>query len=163
MLQLMQVKQCSRCNEVKSVNEFYINRNSLRRDCKRCNNNQNCKARKKRLANSSLEEYLVYTASRSYHSRRSNGVLWGFNLTLDDIRNQLIKQDYKCYWTNVELKLDVETYRKPSVDRLDNTNGYTAHNIVITIWAVNRMRGNLDVNDFRLLIDEIMTSKKTVL
>lgn len=151
----MQVKKCISCNKSKLINDFYVRRNK----CKKCHCKDVYRQRMIKENNFSIAQYL-YTSTRKIADVKKD---FEFNLTIEDINNILIKQDNRCYWTNIELDLNVNKFRKPLVDRLDNNQGYTIDNIVITIWAINRMRGNLDADEFKKLIDEIVTSKKNEL
>jgi hypothetical protein len=39
-----------------------------------------------------------------------------------------------------------------SIDRIDNSKGYTKDNVQLVTWACNRARGNLSVEDFKFYL-----------
>lgn len=106
----------------------------------------------------------LYSQCRANHRERiKKGRQLEFTITPKDIEDLLIKQGNKCYWTNLPFNMEINNtkykHNGPSVDRLDNSKGYTPDNICITLWAVNRMRGNLSVEDFTNLLNNIKIAK----
>jgi AraC-like DNA-binding protein len=80
-----------------------------------------------------------------------------FNITIEEIYNQFLKQDKKCYFTGIPIKfsdLTVSTkseqsqIQTASVDRLDSSKGYTKDNIVIVHKNINIIKGNVPYLDF---------------
>lgn len=82
---------------------------------------------------------------------------------LEDLWN---KQNGKCYWLNIDLKLDW-LYKKwhplaPSVDRLDESKGYEKNNIVICARITNLGRLKYDINKFPDIISYMQTGQGDV-
>jgi len=79
-------------------------------------------------------------------------------VTVDDLLEQLEKQEHKCFYTGALLENDVsrEPLFVPSVDRIDNDKGYEVGNVAITTWAANRAKGDLSYSDFILLCRSIV-------
>jgi hypothetical protein len=76
-------------------------------------------------------------------------------LTEDDIREQLEKQDYRCYYTGVEFSENVI----PSVDRIDSSVTYKKDNIVICDKRVNVMKSDMKLSDFLEMVELIHNNK----
>lgn len=59
-----------------------------------------------------------------------------FEITAEDVWNQYVLQDKKCYFTGLDIKFN----NGASVDRIDNKIGYTKTNIRIVHKDINYMR-----------------------
>lgn len=77
---------------------------------------------------------------------KRRGINW--NLTLDIVRKKLNKQNYRCFYTTAQLKFEPHSKFLVSLDRLDSSKGYTKNNVVFCAADVNRMKTDLDVNEF---------------
>ena len=64
-----------------------------------------------------------------------------------------------CYYTNQPMLKDItETENNDdsvSIDRFDSSKGYIKGNIVLCKWIVNRMKNDLDFNQFLNIISQI--------
>lgn len=62
-----------------------------------------------------------------------------------------------CPYLGIVLEPSVESkcLRQPSLDRIDNTKGYTPENTKLTSWAWNQMRMSSRVEDVLELVNEI--------
>jgi len=62
-------------------------------------------------------------------------------LTPDDLIQKFSDQDGKCYWSGISLDESYNSISKHplaiSVDRLDNTIGYTFNNVALTLRILN--------------------------
>lgn len=80
-------------------------------------------------------------------------------ITENDLRVQFQKQGGRCYWLGVKLNpKDIFRSYYPlsmSVDRLDNSRGYTVDNIVITSRFANLGRGKCDVKEFKKIMKKV--------
>ena len=87
------------------------------------------------------------------------------DITLDDLKEQWVKQNGKCYWLNIDMSLeDLAISRSPfapSVDRLDSSRGYHKDNIVLTTRFANLGRGAYDRPDFKERLDLLITNRLT--
>lgn len=153
-----QLKVCSKCKESKDKLNFNkYKKGGLKSYCK------DCEIIILRTYKSKKEYHYptkLYSQCRANHRERTKkGRKLEFTVTPKDIENLLIKQNNKCYWTSLPFDMDINNTKwkpyAPSVDRLDNSKGYTPDNICITLWAVNRMRGNLSVEEFTNLLNNI--------
>ena len=72
------------------------------------------------------------------------------SITLEELREQFFKQESKCYYTGKILSLSksLKKSETPSVDRIDNTKGYTKENIVFCLNVINSMKSDQTLDEF---------------
>lgn len=95
-----------------------------------------------------IAQFLLKKSSQC--KRRRNKVL-EYNLTLEYIKELLLKQEYKDYYTGQVP----ENYEDYSIDRIDSNLGYIEGNIVITTNRVNTMKNDMSTEEFKKLISDI--------
>lgn len=95
-----------------------------------------------------IAQFLLKKSSQC--NRRRNKVL-EYNLTLEYIKELLLKQEYKDYYTGQVP----ENYKDYSIDRIDSNLGYIEGNIVITTNRVNAMKNDMSTEEFKKLISDI--------
>lgn len=71
-----------------------------------------------------------------------------FSITEDDIWELFYKQDFKCYYTGVELSGIPGKWNHFSIDRIDSNKGYIKGNLVLCCALVNAMKMDSDINHF---------------
>ena len=76
-----------------------------------------------------------------------------FNLTREDI-----KIPSHCPVLNIPLQRSVDNQGKksdnsPSIDRIDNTKGYTKDNIRIISWKANRLKNDATLEELKLIVE----------
>jgi len=90
---------------------------------------------------------------RSAKSRSSS------NLTEKYLLELFEKQQGKCYWFNVPMSLDrIKGFKNPhlvTIDRLDNSKGYTKDNIVLACLTANLGRGNTPVEIWEQFVNQL--------
>ena len=96
-----------------------------------------------------IAQFLLKKSSQC-RRRRRNKVL-EYNLTLEYIKELLLKQEYKDYYTGQVP----ENYKDYSIDRIDSNLGYIEGNIVITTNRVNAMKNDMSTEEFKKLISDI--------
>lgn len=69
-----------------------------------------------------------------------------FNVTPEFLVNLFLKQDEKCFYTN--LPINFSKNQTASLDRLDSSKGYTEDNVVWCHKDVNKMKNNLSLKRF---------------
>ncbi len=114
------------------------------------------KTAKKLLAN------VNYSQERN---RVSNRVVKEITLTEDSLIKKFELQNGKCYWSNLDLNEEFNyTKHHPfaiSVERLDNSKGYTYENTVLTRRLFNLGRMAFPETDFKdvmkLLAQQVTT------
>ena len=93
---------------------------------------------------------------RLFHlaKRRASDKNIEFLLTKDLIKLKFPK-DNNCPVTRKEFKYDIkDKNQNPTIDRIDNSKGYTPENIVIVSYIVNKIKNDLqDFTIFKQIID----------
>lgn len=92
-----------------------------------------------------IAQFLLKKSSQC--RRRRNKVL-EYNLTLEYIKELLLKQEYKDYYTG-QVPENYEDYS------IDSNLGYIEGNIVITTNRVNVMKNDMSTEEFKKLISDI--------
>lgn len=77
-----------------------------------------------------------------------------FNLDENFIQELLIKQNNKCYYSNIEF-IQFDKFYGFSIDRTDSTKGYLKNNITLVCTIVNKMKNSLNENEFKNIIQKI--------
>lgn len=72
------------------------------------------------------------------------------------LRELLITQDNKCYYTGVFLeKIDRNSPYIISVDRKDSSKRYTKDNVVLCCRSINYAKNNMDIDVFTSFLEDI--------
>jgi len=79
-------------------------------------------------------------------------------LNLYDIFCQLVKQNWKCSYSNLEFDTDIN-YMRPSIDRIDSINetAYSKDNCVIVLEFCQYLKNAYDLTEFKRCIKSIAT------
>jgi len=106
-------------------------------------NNVQCKIcasewRKKRKIQNPLREILKDAKQHSKKTGRK------FEITIQDLEEILLIQENMCSLTGV--KFDESNF--PSLDRIDSNFGYIKENIQLILIKINRMKTDLNQNEF---------------
>lgn len=87
-----------------------------------------------------------------------------FNITIEDIWNQYVKQNKKCYLSGLDISFEpigINTVKQTaSVDRKNPKIGYTKENIGIVHKRVNTMKHNMTNNEFEYWIFHLFHNLK---
>ena len=82
-----------------------------------------------------------------------------YNLTEENLRELFDSQEGKCAITGVPIHIkrykDTKNIFQASIDRLDNTKGYTIDNIQFTSLGANYMRNTFSIEDVKSMLDSI--------
>lgn len=178
---------CTTCKELKLNSEFYkVNRSNIKRKytakCKICllknsNWSKNNKEARKIIANrwsfknkeakkiSRINYRKAKPINYMFLTTKSNAKKRNivFNITKEDIENKLILQNYKCFYTNKLLNLELGHKDSMSIDRYDNTLGYEVNNIVICQYKINVMKNDATLNELFEFCELIIQNKKQIL
>jgi hypothetical protein len=74
-----------------------------------------------------------------------------FEITIEDIYNQYVKQELRCAFSNYLLEWGVDA----SVDRIDSSKGYSKDNIQIVHKVLNMMKKDLPNDEFIAWCDAV--------
>ncbi len=91
------------------------------------------------------DEISNFLYKKSYTGFKHRKNIKEYTLTPDTIKNQLLKQEMKDYYTGIEPK----DYKEYSVDRIDSSKGYIEGNIVITTNTINTMKLDMSIEEFK--------------
>lgn len=96
--------------------------------------------------------------------RRAKTNAKGRDFDLDGafVRELYERQNGRCYWLNIPLKLvdEPRSPATPSLDRIDNNKGYTRDNVVLACLFANMGRSVLSAERFLAFLEENHLSKK---
>ena len=136
-------KRCYKCKETKTVAEFYPRKGrglqNVQDDCKKCASKRTIEWRKLSLAGRTYS--LWFTARKNAHKKEIE-----FTLTKEWIKKRLEKG--VCEVSGVPFKVCLKTGNSgskkafgASLDRTDQTGGYTPENCKMVIWIYNLAKG----------------------
>lgn len=82
-----------------------------------------------------------------------------FSLTIEDLDEILVKQDFKCAYTG--RKIDAKTRKQytASVDRIDSSSGYTKDNSQMVCVHANIAKWKLSEEEFLALAEDVYSHK----
>ena len=159
-------KKCSKCDELKSVNDFYLTQRGNR--CKECllKVTRNYK-RKKRLnpehrkteGQKQKERRVRLWQNTLLHDSKHRKI--EHTLTINDINEMFEKQNGLCYWFKIPLipSNKHKHPQQPSLDRLDRHKGYTKNNVVLCCYSANIGRNENDLETWEKFLQLIFLFK----
>jgi hypothetical protein len=139
------------CGEKRAVRNYWLN-NSLSKGC-------GCTNVKERFKSKCVGDLSAsyYTSFKS--SRVIKGIFFDNEITMEFLWDLFLKQNKKCAISGIDIVLNTrwseqnkgkftEIIQTASLDRIDNSKGYTKNNVQWVHKDINFMRGGLAVNDF---------------
>jgi hypothetical protein len=126
----MKTKICSICGLEKPVSEFAFSQGRPKSYCKLCDNERN------RLYRRTLSGHL----HKIYNNQKRSSIQRGHSqptYTFDELKEWFISQPN---WEDLWLKWENSNYTTqlaPSIDRLDESKGYSLDNIRLVTWYEN--------------------------
>lgn len=108
---------------------------------------------KKLESNEKTQDNMIaqFLLTKSSQCKRRRSKVLEYNLTLEYIKELLLKQEYKDYYTG----LVPENYEDYSLDRIDSNLGYIEGNVVITTTRVNVAKNDMTTEEFKKLISDL--------
>lgn len=141
---------CIRCNQDKSPNDFSYNiRNNFTSGkkpyCKRCGANERETIRRDKTWKSDAARVLLNNSRQRAKSANIEHTITIKDIDIPD----------KCPIFGYELKReDKKTWKQaPSIDRIDNTKGYTKDNIIIVSRRANILKKDATPEELQMLSD----------
>jgi hypothetical protein len=77
-----------------------------------------------------------------------------FDLTVDWLKRQFEKQEFRCFYSNVLMDTEKQLF-KPTLERLDPSRGYTQDNVVLATYFFNMGRNNAPIEQVYEMIKKI--------
>jgi hypothetical protein len=145
-------KWCSVCNGWKPLAEFNDASKSwdgLAGLCRGCASKSN----KNRYQKYSKADSLAAIFTLYRRGAVSRGL--SFNLKVEDFKAKWESQDGLCWYTGIEMTTTVRDPNKVSIDRVDNTQGYTRENTVLCTKRVNLMKREMSVEELRDIVRKL--------
>lgn len=71
-----------------------------------------------------------------------------FSITFEDLERLWNVQNGKCLYTGWTMTTKTKDLTLVSIERKDNSIGYTADNVVLVCWCVNRAKATMSKQDF---------------
>lgn len=75
-----------------------------------------------------------------------------FKITYDDLLNLWNSQGGKCLYTGWTMTTRTKDLTLVSIERKDNSIGYTKDNVVLICWCVNRAKSTMGKKEFLEMI-----------
>lgn len=164
------LRLCFKCSKVKTASNsnFYIKRHyhspkksqvGLSALCKSCDKIRAQKFKIKQRQDPML--YCKHLIRALKHRAKDKCV--DFNLTIDSLYSQLQFQKSRCFYSGQKLNFKVVNELRthphrlmPSIDRLDPKKGYIIGNIAWCCYYINRMKNDLEHEEFLKLCKKII-------
>ena len=177
----MDTKTCNQCGETKLLEEFTRAKPSMRFNsrntthhtyCKKCNAARAREWRKMRpgytgsgiitsipladrLLMSAIRQRLADARTRCKKLKKSPPVL-----TDKYLYERFLAQNRTCALTGVPLNLVANHPFCLSLDQIDPAKGYVEGNVQWLIWAINRAKGDLALDDFYDMCEIVLEHRK---
>lgn len=139
-------KFCPRCDSWKDrATEFSPKRGGTKRVhswCKKCCVDDVSSWRKSNRKKKGIRHGSVLT--ERLQRILANMIRQGTHLRSSFLREQYERQQGKCYYTGVEMKLMTDKKSDPmimSCDRIDSSKGYEEGNVVLCCLGINHLKG----------------------
>jgi len=165
-------KKCSICKQFKAPTDFNFSNytsTNIGSSCKSCHNERNRNKRIDYKNKTKEQKEVILQQNKNSRTKRKNYIL------LQQAKNRAIKFNLEftlsiediiipniCPVLGVELKLDniKLSDNSPTIDRIDNTKGYTKNNIKIISWRANRIKNNSTIEDLLLILNYMKKENK---
>jgi hypothetical protein len=152
----MSPKRCPNCKLIKDVSQFYNCRNNndaLQSWCKDCVKKYN------------RTPIGIYRKLKQNAQQRRNEIL---NITREDFIVWWYSQQQQCHYCHRTLKevkndnKEMHPYAKTrlSIDRKDNSQGYTIDNIVLACYRCNMIKSNYFTEEEMKILGKYFYAKK---
>jgi hypothetical protein len=146
--------KCVVCGDCEVIN-FYPKRKNK---CKSCMSNEYKNRedkedyinKQRKWRSNNLIHYRVESAR---HRALRKGIV--FEIRDEDIVNKLSEQNNKCYISKQTISMIENDWYSLSLDRLDNSLGYTKDNTIVVTKFVNSSKNDLPLNIFLKMLKEV--------
>lgn len=151
------------CGKIRELRAWQLN-NSKMKSCG-CSEN-NGRFIYKGVGDLSLSYYNSFK-----QKRRKKGIDFSDNLTIEYLWNLFLEQERKCKlsglniyldrkWSGRKNRIDKSISQTASIDRIDNSKGYTIDNVRWVHKDLNYMKGGMKDEDFVFLCNKVLSVNK---
>lgn len=152
---------CSACKKYLSKEKFCLQSKHTYRDClssrcRECSSKNSKKVRQNLVSNQALEYMLRSKLSRAKCRAKQSNLL--FTITLNDLYDIWNEQCGKCAISDIPMTYILgngNIMTNISVDQINPKAGYTKDNVQLVCWAVNRMKGEMDMKELLYFVNAI--------
>ena len=135
------------------------------RICKTCLTKQKARTRNRKKDRAYSKEYKVLNWEKTLIQgckKRAKEFNLTFDLKEKDLTDLFKKQKGRCFWFGVKLNyISQKKYLfKTSVDRIDNSRGYTKNNIILCSYFANIGRSDASFSEWQASSKKIIKSLK---
>lgn len=144
---IIEQKKCTKCEQYFDLSNFYYeaSQSRFRSECKNCKNKLNIYYQKNKQG--TLNSWLTSTLKDSKYRAKKKGL--EHNLTREWILANLPKV---CPILGIELCFTGYKYNTPSLDRVNNSKGYTPDNVRIISNRANTLKSNATVEELEAIV-----------
>lgn len=108
------------------------------------------------------EKFFVEKCLRLKMSARKRNISFSESLNGKYLEDLWDKQKGRCFYTNIEMSLtNVKSLDLVSVDRVDNSKGYTEGNLVLCTYAVNSLKFSFSPVEIKEFINQIISNHES--
>jgi hypothetical protein len=138
---------CAYCGQGRNITRHDHAVRLSKTRCKNCSNKDNHpQGETGMVRNSWFNKFKISANGRSME--------WGIDVF--QVANLLEKQGYKCVLSGLPIRANGDFQDiTASIDRIDNSKGYTPDNIQLVHKRINMMRGALPVEEFISLCEQV--------
>ena len=152
---------CSTCKKYLPKENFCTVRKNTNRDCtsvrcRECSKKSNLKVREKLINEDALNYMLKNKLGRAKCRAKQTKI--PFNITFEDLYSLWKEQNGRCAISNIPMTYTLcngNVMTNISLDQINPKAGYTKNNIQLVCWAVNRMKGEMDMNSLLHFVNAI--------
>ena len=144
------MKTCTKCNQEKHLDCFYKNRKNKELCsswCKDCSKKESAKSVER--LNSTIRGRAISALRNAKRRITKNG--HELFLNVDDVVELWEKQSGVCAYSGREMTFSSKSLNTMSLERIDSSIGYTKENTILVCNAINRMKSNFELEDFRAM------------
>jgi hypothetical protein len=150
--------KCKLCNETDSSKFYSYSKIKCKKCCSAAANERYHKLSEhdKNIFKQWQDDNILLYRFRSAKSRAIRKKI-DFTITEEDIQSIYDIQCGKCFYTGNVMTMGRDDYiYSVSIDRIDSTQGYTLHNVVLCCSAINYMKRKLDIPSFMTMCTNVV-------
>lgn len=165
------LKTCTLCGDTKQLSDFYFRTrgNTHYKHCKACHRNFNSRHEGKESKFSSLwwkerfseEELKLFSKLKNLCTKaRLRSKEFDPKVDWEYLYDLWVNQNGECAYSGMPLSIEANHPHSVSLDRVDSSKGYIVGNLQLLSWTVNKMKMDLDEEDFLLVCLMIAEKQK---